>query len=214
MHVSSMQPPMPFSFALESTLIVWDSGGICKANFYDRAEVMLAAGELMRDGTVSCAICHGFLHLHGSYPRHCRDEEGKRHDGWIAQGCCAACDKYPALIPSFIKPYKHYRADIIEWVIGDAEEGNNVEDIAGCGADASTMRRWVREFNARGEQAARRLASLQTTARGAHASPPKLRGMPLLRQLARLLRAYPESESGGVIGRANIILTTNNCGFL
>ena len=152
--------------------------------------------------------------MHGSYPRHCLDEDGKRHDGWVAQGHCAACDKYPSLIPDFIKPHKHYKADVIERAVGEAEAGGIIENLGGCAADVSTMRRWVREFKERGEQAVKGLISKLPTVCEAHADPLVVRDLSLLQQLDRLLREYPASKSGGVIGRANIILTTKNCGFL
>jgi len=168
----------------------------------------------MRSGAALCPICHNLLELHDSYRRHCRDESGKRHYGWVAQGHCATCDKYPALIPDFIKPYKHYKADVIERAISETEAGNNVEDLGGCAADASTMRRWVREFKARGEQAVDSLFSKLPTVHSEHIGSHNLQDMTLLQQLARLLCEYPVSESSGVIGATNIILTTQNCGFL
>jgi len=202
------------SFALESILIVWDSGGICKANFYDRAEVMHTACELMRSGDVLCATCNGSLSFHGSYSRHCKDDDGCRHDGWVAQGRCIPCNKYPALLPEFIAPHKHYKAEVIEGVIAESEKGNIIEHLGGYAADVSTMRRWVRQFSERGAQAVGWLVSVLLTAYERHVGSLKLWNMTLLKQLARLLFEYSAPERGGVIGRVNIILTTQNRGFL
>lgn len=209
-----MQPPEPFSFALECTLIVWHSGGICKANFYDRAEVLHTADELVRSGAVLCPFCHGSLKVHASYSRHCLDENGSIHNGWVAQGHCVICNVYPALIPDFIAPHKHYKAEVIEEVLAAYEEGNVIEDLGGCTADVSTMRRWVRQFRDRGAEAVGWLLSVLLTAYDRHIGSLELQSRGLLKQLARLLSKYSGPESGRIIGRANIILTTQNCGFL
>jgi transposase-like protein len=169
---------------------------------------------MLRNGEVLCALCSGTLTVHDCYPRHCRDEEGKRHYGWIAQGHCDVCKVYPALIPSFIKPYKHYKADVIERVIEKEEAGENVENKGGCAADASTMRRWVKQFKERGERAAGCLVSKLPIGHKAQVGSLDLSGMTPLQQLSRLLREYQMPERSGVIGNVNVILTTRNCGFL
>jgi len=165
-------------------------------------------------GVVLCPHCYAMLKVHGSYPRHYRDENGVRHYGWCAQCHCEACEKYPALLPDFLMPHKHYKAEVIEAVIADSEAGVNLESIGDCAADISTMRRWIRQFKVRGEQAVGWLISVLLTVYELHIGLVKLRGRTLLKQLARLLREYPVPENDGVIGRANIILTTQNCGFL
>jgi len=209
-----MQPSEPFSIALESILIVWDSGGICKANFYDRVEVMQTADKLVRDGSVLCPLCYGLMKLHGSYPRHCLDENCERHDGWVAQVYCAACDKYQSLTPVFLMPHKHYKTEVIGAVIADSEGGMNFENFGDHAADISTMRRWVRQFKVRGTRAVGWLVSTLLTAYELHIGSIELRCRTLLKQLTRLLHEYPALESGGILGRVSIILTTHNCGFL
>jgi hypothetical protein len=99
-------------------------------------------------------------------------------------------------------------------VIGEAEAGNNVERLSGCAADATTMRRWVNQFRGRGVQAVGWLLSTLLTVYEKRIGSIELRNRTLLKQLTRLLREYPIPEIGGVIGRSNIILTTQNCGFL
>jgi len=172
------------------------------------------AKDLVRRGVVLCALCIGFFTVHGSYPRHIKDEECNREDGWVAQLHCAHCSVYPSLLPTFIMPYKHYKASVIEWVITEHEDGRNVEHLEGCSADVSTMRRWVSQFKSRGARAAGWLISLLLTLYERHINFLEMQNRTLLKQLARLLREYPVPMSGGVIGRANIILTTQNCGFL
>lgn len=175
---------------------------------------MQTASRLVRRGAAVCVICGGALTVYGCYRRHYRDEGGERHYGWIAQGHCGVCKVYPALIPSFIRPHKHFKAAVIERVIEEAEAGNNIEELSGCAADISTMRRWVRQFNTHGAQAVGWLISTLQTVYQQHVSTIIIRNMTLLKQLARLLCEFPVSESGGVISRANIVLTTQNCGFL
>jgi len=209
-----MQPPETFSFAKKSKLIIFHSEEICKENFYDRAEVKKTARLRVRRGEIVCAVCSGPLTVHACYSRHCIDEAGTRHDGWIAQGHCGDCDVYPALIPSFIRPHKHYKADAIERVIKKAQAGDNVEHLGGCVADISTMRRWVRQWGACVERAVCCLIPILPTVRKGYTGSLDLQSMTPLQQLVRLLSDFPAPMLGGVIGRANIILTTHNCGFL
>jgi len=175
---------------------------------------MRTAKDLARRGAVLCARCAGQLRVHGCYWRHIKDEDGSRHYGWVVQGHCIPCNKFPALIPEFIMPHKHYMAEVIEGVIAESERGNVIEHLGGYAADVSTMRRWVRQFRERGAQAVGWLLSTLLTVYDQHIGSLKLRDMTLLKQLARLLCEYPASGNGAVIGKVNIVLTTHNCGFL
>ena len=195
-------------------MIVWFSGGICKANFYDRAEVLHTAGELVRSGAVLCPLCYGLYKVHGCYQRHCLNENGDRYYGWVAQGRCDACKKYPAILPDFIMPHKHYKTEVIEGVIAASEAGQIIEGFGGCAADVSTMRRWVKQFRKRGADAVGWLLSMLLTVYEHHVGLLELRNKTLLEQLARLLYEYQSPESGGIIGKVNILLTMHNCGFL
>ena len=161
-----------------------------------------------------CPHCYGPMKLHGSYPRHCLDENRGRHDGWVAQLCCAACCMYQSLKPVFLMSHKHYKAEVIEAVIADSEGGKNFENYGDRAADISTMRRWVRQFKVRGVWAVGWLVSTLFTVYELHIGSIELRGKTLLKQLGRLLREYPALKSGGILGRVNIILTTQNSGFL
>jgi len=196
-------------------LIVFHCEEISKANFLDKAEVKQTVRMKVRCGEIVCALCSGLITIHSCYSRHCIDETGELHNGWIAQGHCAACNVYPALIPSFIKPRKHYKADVIERVIKGAEAGDNIERSSMSAADISTMRRWVREWVDRAERAVSCLISkLPTARRKEYVGLHDFQYTTLLQQLALLLDEYSVQESGGVIDRANVILTTHNCGFL
>jgi len=207
-------PQRPFLLSSKDNLIIWQSEETYKTIFSNRSEVERTARELVRRGVVLCALCGGLLKYHRSYPRHIQDAESKRENGWVAQAHCAGCNKYPALIPEFIMPYKHYEAKVIESVIAASEKGANVEYLGGCAAEVSTMRRWVRQFKRRGAQAVGWLLSILSDLYNRHVSSLMLQNRTLLKQLARLLREFPKAKKVSVIGRTNIILTTRNCGFL
>jgi len=191
-------------------MIIWHSE-ITDKTFYDIDGVMQTARELTLRDDIFCAHCKGRLTINDCYKRHFIDEGGNRHDGWIAQGCCGACRKYPSLIPSFLMPYKHYKAEVIEKVIFEAEEKEVLSD---CPADDATMRRWVNQFQERGARAVGWLLSALFTLCGRHISAVELHNKSLLKRLALLLRELRIPESGGIIGRTNIILTMYNYGFL
>jgi hypothetical protein len=188
-------------------------GPMCKANFYDRVLVVQTVERMLRLGKALCARCGGPLAVHGCYPRHILDEYGARHDGWIAQGCCEACKKYPSLIPDFIIPYKHYEAAVIESAISKVEAEGRIR-LGDCPAAGSTVWRWVNQFEERGALAVGCLLAILYTVYGLHISALELQDRSLLKQLARLTREIPIPEAGGVIGRVNVILTRYNSGYL
>jgi hypothetical protein len=172
---------------------------------------MQTARELTLRNDVFCALCQGQLTVHGCYQRHFIDDGGNRHNGWIAQSCCRICRVYPSLIPDFLMPHKHYKAEVIEKAIFEAEEK---EVLSYCSADDSTMRRWVNQFKERGSQAVGWLLSALFILYNRHISTVELHNKSLLEQLAVLLREYRIPWNGSIIGRVNIILTMYNYGFL
>jgi len=76
------------------------------------------------------------------------------------------------------------------------------------------MRRWVRQFGERCPQAIGWLLSILLSLYNRRISLIKLQNMSLLKLLARLLYEFNLPKTSGIIGRVNIILTTQNCGFL
>jgi hypothetical protein len=133
-------------------------------------------------------------------------------------------------------PYKHYKAEVIEKVIFEAEEE---EVLSACPADDATTRRWINQFKERGSQAVGWLLSALFIFYSRHISAVELHNKSLLKQLTVLLREYRIPENGisrepadrrfsgatkelceslrvssSIIGRANIILTMYNYGFL
>ncbi|MCL1855804.1 MAG: DUF6431 domain-containing protein [Clostridia bacterium] len=169
--------------------------------------------ELVRRCVVICPLCGGPLTVHCCYRRHIRDGNGSRHDGWIAQGKCETCKKYPSLIPEFIMPYKHFEAAVIEAAIWEVEEKGDL-GLSSCPADESTIRRWIHQFGERGAQAVGWLLSILYAVYDERIGALELQNKGLLKQLARLAREIPAPETDGTISRVNIILTSHNAGFL
>jgi len=194
-------------------MIIHDSEEICKNNFYDRSLVMQEAYKIFKNGNILCPICQGRLRLHSSYERHVTDGAGKRHDGWIAQGYCVECDRYHALIPSFIEPYKQYSAEVVEGVIMEYETCGDIK-TSSCPASDSTIYRWVKQFKEHGARAVGWLLSILYTVYGQYISVIKVQQEGLLKQLARLTQRLLTCSTRGIIGRANIILTKYNQGFI
>ena len=174
---------------------------------------METARKMVRFGSILCPKCFWQLIVHDSYRRHVKDALGNRHDGWVAQGHCANCNTYPSLIPDFIMPYKHYMGEIIEAVI-EGLEGNGI-DFSSCPADNTTVQRWVNQFKERGEQAAGWLLSILFNMYGGLVSILEQQNKGQLKRLASLVQQIPTpTETNGVIGRVNIVLTRYNVGFL
>jgi len=193
-------------------LIIFNSKPICKENFYDRAGVLRTANGMVLRGDVLCPHCHGPLTVHGSYTRHLRDEFRQRHDGWIVQVHCSACNTYPSLTPDFIMPYKHYMAEVIEAAIIESEEG--CLSLSSCPADDSTMRRWVNQFNEHGARAAGWLLALLFEVCGCLVGTLQQQNMGLLKRLDYLTQQFSVPKTGGIIGRVNIVITRYDRGFL
>ena len=175
---------------------------------------MHTANDLMVRGVVVCVLCFGQLRYHDIYDRHIRDEDGCRHWGWVVQGYCKTCKKYPSIQPDFIMPHKHYSAEVIESVIAESESGRVVEQFGGCAADVSTMRRWIKQFNVRGVSAVGWMIAALFEVYERHLRVFELRQKKLLNKLVRLLQEFPNYDGGSIFGTVNIILTTRNCGFL
>ena len=199
---------------VESKLIIWHSEDSCKFDFFDKDSVRLYAKDLVRRGVVICPICGGFFTVHRVYSRGIKNTDSSKEHGWVAQLRCKPCNRYPSLIPDFIMPYKHYKAEVIEAVIIEYENGNNAEYLTGYTADISTMRRWVRQFKERAHKAVECLQAVLLTRHSHKICIDKLKNMTLRKQLLHLLYEFKFPKIHTIIGSANIILTTQNCGFL
>ena len=194
-------------------MIIHESEGKSKENFYERKTVMQRAMKMMEKGEVVCPICGEKMRLHGAYSRRPKDNEGVRHEGWVAQGHCVTCNKYHSVIPSFIRPYKQYEAEVIEAVLRAEEEGGGKRQ-SDCPANESTINRWKREFAERGARALGYMMSLVYNIYGEYISVIASQKEGLMKQLGRLTARLLGHERGLVIGRSNIILTRYNNGYL
>lgn len=158
-----------------------------------------------------CPICGGRTSFHDSYDRHVHI--GERIE-WLSlfRVICGKCGKTHAIIPDFIRPYKHYSACDTEMVLLDQEDGIPLEEIE-TSASISTLRRWVAEFKHRGRQAAGALRSILYRHYGRLINELETASPKIFRMIERLLELLPKVESSHLaIGEANMWLTNHMAG--
>jgi len=159
-----------------------------------------------------CPVCGSNTGLHDSYDRHVHIDEKIE---WIViqRVICTGCGKTHAVLPDFIKPYKHYCAAGIEFTLRDIENGAATEQ-ANTAASTSTVKRWVREFKNRGFQAVGALRALLHNAFDETINEIKLTGLKIFGALEHILDAFPAIESNSLAtGDANIWLTHHMAGI-
>lgn len=86
----------------------------------------------------------GKVHQHDYYDRKLKSE-GEQETLIIARVKCVDCGKTHAVLPDFIRPYKHYDAEILEMVIEDDEAEIVAEDME-QEVSGSTIRRWLQRY--------------------------------------------------------------------
>lgn len=86
----------------------------------------------------NCPVCGRELAGHGTKKRHTKDENGGKVWYQVPRKECKECGKTHCMLPDFMIPYKHYRAEIIEAVIDDTDIYFAIEE--------STIYRWKRWF--------------------------------------------------------------------
>ena len=86
----------------------------------------------------NCPACGKELTGHGTKKRHNKDENGDKVWYQIPRKECKKCKKTHIMLPDFMIPYKHYRAEIIEAVIDGTDIYFAIEE--------STIYRWKRWF--------------------------------------------------------------------
>jgi hypothetical protein len=158
-----------------------------------------------------CPECGGKTALHDSYDRHVHDAEKLE---WIViqRVICCECGKTHAVIPDFIRPYKHYSASDIEFVLRDMEDGISSEHVE-TAASISTIKRWQREFREKGSQAAGALKALFFRIFDKTINEIRLSGIKIFRALEYILEQFPGIDSSGLaIGDANLWLTNHMAG--
>ena len=167
--------------------------------------------KFLEELKLTCPICSGNTSFHDSYDRHVHVGEEIE---WISlfRVICVRCGKTHAIIPDFIRPYKHYSACDAELVLRDQEDGIPLEEIE-TDASISTLRRWVAEFRHRGRQALGALRSILYRHYGKFVNELKVAGTKLFGMIERILGLLPEVESSHLaIGEANMWLTNHMAG--
>ena len=167
--------------------------------------------RLLEELDLICPKCGGRTSFHDSYDRHVH--MGEKIE-WITlhRVICGKCGKTHAIIPDFIRPYKHYSACDTEMALRDQEDGIHLEEIE-TSASISTLRRWVEEFKHRGLQAAGALRSILYRHYNKFINELEAASTKVFRMIDRLLDLLPEVESSHLaIGEANMWLTNHMAG--
>lgn len=160
---------------------------------------------------ILCPECGGNTALHGSYDRHVHIDEKVE---WVViqRVICSGCGKTHAVIPDFIKPYKHYSAGDIEFALRDVEDGISPEHVD-TAASASTIKRWIQEFRLKGLQAAGALRALLNRLFDKTINEIRFTGLKIFGILEHILEHFPAIESSRLaIGEANLWLTNHMAG--
>ena len=153
-----------------------------------------------------CPVCGSNTGFHDCYDRHVHVDEKNE---WIViqRVICLGCGKTHAVLPDFIKPYKHYSAADIEFALRDVNTGIAFEQVE-TAASTQTVKRWFRELKEKGTQAAGALRAMLNKFSGKIINELTLVGLNIFEALECILRQLPEIESNGLaIGDANIWLT-------
>jgi uncharacterized protein (DUF983 family) len=160
---------------------------------------------------LTCPQCGGRTSFHDSYDRHVHIGEKIE---WISlfRVICGKCGKTHAIIPDFIRPYKHYSACDTEMVLRDHEDGIPLDNIE-IAASISTVRRWVAEFRHRGRQVSGALRSILYRYYGKLVNELEVASTKVFHMIERVLEMLPEVESSHLaIGEANMWLTNHMAG--
>lgn len=166
----------------------------------------------LEDLELICPGCGNGTVFHATYKRHVHIEETVE---WliIQRVICKECKGTHAVIPDFIRPYKHYSACDSEMFLRDIDNGIPVEQVE-TGASVSTLRRWVAEFQEKSHQATGALKALLFKLYNKAVNELELYGLKLFETLERILKEFPEIESNNlVIGDTNIWFTSNMAGM-
>jgi hypothetical protein len=159
-----------------------------------------------------CPECGGKMVFHDHYERQVHINEMVERIT-IQRVICNKCKRTHAVIPDFIRPYKHYSACDSEMSLRDMEEGIPVEQVE-TAASVSSLRRWRAEFREKSHQVTGALKSLLFRFYQKAVNELELSGLKLFRGLERILEKFPEIKSSNlVIGDTNIWLTNHLTGI-
>ncbi|WP_220387731.1 DUF6431 domain-containing protein [Sporomusa ovata] len=123
-----------------------------------------------------CPHCSTPLSCHDHRVRYVKLRCGIRVALAVPRGYCAKCQRLHTELPSFVRPYKHYEASVMQDVVDD-------KSLMTCPADDSTIRRWKAEFSASAPY-------IETLLHAACAKKVPLFGEPLLAILRRKIRRW------------------------
>jgi len=161
---------------------------------------------------LTCPYCSCRVNFHGTYERRIRIEEIVE---WltIQRVICKECRSTHAIIPDFIRPYKHYSACDSEAALRDIEDGIPFEQVE-TSASTSTLRRWAAEFQEKSRQAAGALKAILIRHYGKVVNELFLFGLKKFRVLEKILERFPEIKSNNrTIGDTNIWLASHPSGL-
>jgi transposase-like protein len=133
-----------------------------------------------------CFLCCKKIHKHGKRSRHVIDQGKKIWDS-VQRFFCPACSKTSTLLKSNMLPHKHYAAQEIEQVLQKHEKPTCPPHE--CGAEESTLRRWLQEFPPKLYALAACLYSL--------ANISSIELLPPLQSVYDALALLPRPPSGG-----------------
>lgn len=159
-----------------------------------------------------CPGCRGRTVFHATYERHVHIDETVE---WltIQRLICNECGKTHAVIPDFIRPYKHYSTGDSEMSLRDVDDGVPIEQVE-TAASISTLRRWVAEFREESRQAAGALRALLFRIYSRVINEPQLFGLKQFEVLERILEKFPGIKSSNfTIGDTNIWLANHLAGM-
>lgn len=158
-----------------------------------------------------CPVCGGKTVYHDNYDRHLHIGEVVE---WIIihRVKCSGCNATHAVIPDFIRPYKHYSACDTEMALRDMEDGIPTEKVE-TAASISTLKRWMAEFREKGNQAVGMLRSLLFRLYHNTVSELFLTRLNIFTTLERILTEFPDVQSSNLtIGEANLWITNHAAG--
>ena len=133
----------------------------------------------------ACFICGGKIHKYGKRKRHVIEQGKVWYD--VQRYHCTKCGTTRTLLRINMLPYKHYAAPEIEQVLQKHE--NPAAHPHECGAEESTLYRWLQEFPGKLNVLAAYLESLANIL-SIHLAPPLQR---VYNALASLAPAPPDS---------------------
>jgi len=161
--------------------------------------------EYMEAGRIRCDVCAQVMSLHSKYERGVRDT-GEKIEINIAY--CKKCNKWHALLPDFLTPYKQYSCVEIESVIIDSATQTTIK--IDTEASESSVRRWISQIGDRLKMAVGILKYIFMQM-GRSISEIRIDTGGIYSELEQVLEMAPEAvKHSNKLGLANIWLARHN----